>query len=153
MVAGESRLTRMPGPVGTDGYLPPELLDGGPATPTQDLYAVGVVGTQLLTGHGPLAPVPPGPLAPLLTALRDPDPSRRPADAAAARATLRSLHLPLGPPWSREHLVPDVRDRLTRAAPGGATTRLPLPAATGVLPAALLALALLLVVLALLVRS
>ena len=82
VVSGDSRLTRVPGPVGTDGFLPPELLHGGPATPAQDLYAAGVVGTQLLTGSGPAAPVPPGPLAPLLSALRHPDPARSPVPAA-----------------------------------------------------------------------
>lgn len=155
VVAGDSRLTRVPGPVGTDGFLPPELLEGGPATPSQDLYAAGVVGTQLLTGAGPSAPVPPGPLAPLLTALRHPDPSRRPADADAARAALRALHLPLGPPWSREHPVPDVRDRLDPPAAGASPARA--RALAGVrpllLPVLILLLATLLSVIALLVRG
>jgi eukaryotic-like serine/threonine-protein kinase len=144
VVAGDPRLTRLPGPVGTDGYLAPELAGGGPATPTQDLYAVGVVGTQLLTGAAPTAPVPPGPLAPLLTALRDPDPARRPADAAAALATLRALDLPPGPPWSRDRPIPDVRDRMTVHRPARAGD------APLLLPASLLLLALALLVTALL---
>lgn len=111
VAADDSRLTRVPGAVGTDGYLAPELLHGGPATPAQDLYAAGVVGTQLLTALGPGAPVPPGPLAPLLTSLQHPDPARRPADAAAALAFLRSLRLPAGPPWSDDRPVPCVVDR------------------------------------------
>ena len=156
VVAGDSRLTRVPGPVGTDGFLPPEVLHGGPATPAQDLYAAGVVGTQLLTGSGPTAPVPPGPLAPLLSALRHPDPTRRPADAEAARAALRSRQLPLGPPWSREHPVPDVRDRLDPpVSPRAARTRTPdLPGLRPLVPAlAILTMATVLSVLALLVRG
>ena len=156
VVAGDSRLTRVPGPVGTDGFLPPELLHGGPATPAQDLYAAGVVGTQLVTGSGPTAPVPPGPLAPLLSALRHPDPTRRPADAEAARAALRSRQLPLGPPWSREHPVPDVRDRLDPpVSPRAARTRTPdLPGLRPLVPAlAILTMATVLSVLALLVRG
>lgn len=144
-VAGDPRLTRLPGPVGTDGYLAPELVAGGPTTPAQDLFAVGVVGTQLLTGGAPGTPVPPGPLAPLLAALRDPDPTRRPADAAAALTTLRALVLPPGPPWSRDRPAPDVRDRMT--APLGD----PAPAGRLALPAALLLLALALLVTALIV--
>ena len=156
VVAGDSRLTRVPGPVGTDGFLPPEVLHGGPATPAQDLYAAGVVGTQLVTGSGPTAPVPPGPLAPLLSALRHPDPTRRPADAEAARAALRSRQLPLGPPWSREHPVPDVRDRLDPpVSPRAARTRTPdLPGLRPLVPAlAILTMATVLSVLALLVRG
>ncbi len=144
VVAGDPRLTRVPGPVGTDGYLAPELGAGGPPTPAQDLYAVGVVGTQLLTAAGPDAPVPPGPLAPLLAALRDPDPARRPADAAAALAGLRALDLPPGPPWSRDRPTPDVRDRMAASVstrPGAAPLAL---------PALLLLLALVLLVTALL---
>jgi len=152
VVAGDSRLTRVPGPVGTDGFVPPELAAGGPATPSQDLYAAGVVGTQLLTGAGPTAPVPPGPMAPLLTALRHPDPAARPPDATAARAALRDLHLPPGPPWSREHAVPDVRDRL--APPTRRASRFPGPVLGPVLlPVLVLTLATVLSVLALLVRG
>ncbi len=155
VVSGDSRLTRVPGPVGTDGFLPPELLHGGPATPAQDLYAAGVVGTQLLTGAGPTAPLPPGPLAPLLSALRHPDPARRPVDADAARAARRSLHLPLGPPWSREHPVPDVRDRLDPPMPcAGGPRRAVLADLRPLLPALLvLTLATALSVLALLARG
>ncbi|CAB4735599.1 unannotated protein [freshwater metagenome] len=146
VVVGDARLTRAPGPVGTDGYLAPELAAGGPPTPAQDLYAVGVVGTQLLTAAGPDAPLPPGPLAPLLAALRDPDPFRRPADAATALTALRSLHLPPGPPWSRDRPTPDVRDRMRATSP---TAPRPGPAALA-LPVALLLLALGLLVTALL---
>ncbi|MAO82149.1 serine/threonine-protein kinase [uncultured Nocardioides sp.] len=152
VVAGDSRLTRVPGPVGTDGFVPPELAGGGPATPSQDLYAAGVVGTLLLTGAGPTAPVPPGPLAPLLTALRHPDPAARPPDARTARTALRDLHLPPGPPWSREHPVPDVRDRLT--PPSRRASRFPGPVLGPVLlPVLVLMLATVLSVLALLVRG
>lgn len=143
VVAGDPRLTRVPGPVGTDGYLAPELGAGGPPTPAQDLYAVGVVGTQLLTAAGPDAALPPGPLAPLLASLRDADPSRRPADAAAALATLRALDLPPGPPWSRDRPTPDVRDRMVSAPPPRSG------AAHLLLPAGLLLLALALLVAAL----
>jgi hypothetical protein len=45
--------------VGTPAYLPPERVTGGPATPASDLYSLGVVGYQCLTGAVPFDGVPP----------------------------------------------------------------------------------------------
>jgi hypothetical protein len=39
--------------LGTPAYLPPERLDGGPATPRSDLYSLGVVLHEALTGTCP----------------------------------------------------------------------------------------------------
>ncbi len=99
------RLTRVPGVVGTDGYLAPEQAAGAPPDPRQDLYAAGVVAVQLLGGRLP-PPVPDGPLRPLLEALTSPDASLRPPTAAAALERLRRIDLPPDEPW------PDVPDRL-----------------------------------------
>jgi eukaryotic-like serine/threonine-protein kinase len=46
--------------VGTPAYLAPERVAGGPATPASDLYALGVVGYQCLTGEAPFGGMPPG---------------------------------------------------------------------------------------------
>ncbi|HEY7145825.1 MAG TPA: PASTA domain-containing protein, partial [Streptosporangiaceae bacterium] len=43
----------------TPAYLAPERVTGGPATPASDLYSLGVVGYQCLTGAVPFAGVPP----------------------------------------------------------------------------------------------
>jgi serine/threonine protein kinase len=96
------RLTRAPGAVGTDGYMAPEQAAGAPPDPRQDLYAAGVVATQLLTGRLG-APVPDGPLRPVLEALRATHPELRPT-AEQALASLRRLHLPPDGPWP---VVPD----------------------------------------------
>ena len=119
------RLTRVPGPVGTDGYMAPEQLRGAAPDPRQDLYAVGVVAAQMLTG---VPPDRPGPrhartdrrLTTLLEALTDPDPERRPPTAAAALARLRCLVGPGDPTGPGDPAPPDVRDRLGDVeVPGG----------------------------------
>jgi hypothetical protein len=45
--------------VGTPAYLAPERVAGGPATPASDLYSLGVVGYQCLTGAAPFGGMPP----------------------------------------------------------------------------------------------
>jgi serine/threonine-protein kinase len=44
--------------VGTPAYLAPERIMGGPATPASDLYSLGMVGYQCLTGAVPFAGMP-----------------------------------------------------------------------------------------------
>ncbi|MEU4390530.1 protein kinase [Kribbella sp. NPDC023855] len=56
---GEPRLTQHGAIVGTPGYVAPEALAGQPPSISQDLYAVGVTGWQLLTGEEPPAGGPP----------------------------------------------------------------------------------------------
>jgi serine/threonine protein kinase len=46
-------LTRTGSLVGTMGYLAPERVSGRPATVATDLYALGIVGYECLTGHPP----------------------------------------------------------------------------------------------------
>jgi hypothetical protein len=86
--------------VGTPAYLAPERVVGGPATPASDLYSLGVVGYQCLTGavpfegiphevaaahrHRTLPPLPPAVpagVAELILDLTARDPAARPASA------------------------------------------------------------------------
>ena len=101
VASGEPRLTRAFGGVGTGGYMPPEQVAGAPPDPRQDVYAAGVVATQLLTGRPPGGPAPDSPLGLLLASLTHPEPGRRPATAAAALDLLRALGVPAGHPGRR----------------------------------------------------
>ena len=86
--------------VGTPAYLAPERVMGGPATPASDLYSLGVVGYQCLTGTvpfegiphevtaahrhrtlPPLSPAVPAGVAELVLDLTARDPAARPASA------------------------------------------------------------------------
>jgi eukaryotic-like serine/threonine-protein kinase len=103
-------LTRTGALIGTTGYLAPERVSGRPATVASDLYALGVVGYECLTGKPPfqgeplqvalahrdqdLPGLPPGclsqpggtGLAALIADLTARDPAARPSSAAVAAA-------------------------------------------------------------------
>ncbi|MBB0229322.1 protein kinase [Streptomyces calidiresistens] len=111
----DTRLTRTGTLLGTPLYMAPEqALGGTPAGPRADLYALGVIGYELLTGRVPftapnatgllyrkmhedpepaasLRPDAPAELPRLLHRLLDRDPERRPADAHALFAELEPL--------------------------------------------------------------
>jgi len=116
--AGSASVTETNMVVGTPGYLAPERVNGSRATPATDLYALGVVGYECLTGAPPFAgnaiqvalahreqPLPPLPasvppeLAALVRDLTAKDPAARPGSAAevARRAGQLADRLDLGP--------------------------------------------------------
>ncbi len=108
----ELRLTRVPGPLGTDGYIAPEQLGGARTDPRQDLYAAGVVAVQLLTGLGPRHQkgAPMGLLQPIVAGLIEPDPALRIPSAGAALARLRELGGSV--PWNTGEGCPEVIDKM-----------------------------------------
>ena len=73
--ADATQLTATGEVIGTARYLPPEVLDGAPATSAGDLYAVGVLLQECAGGKLK------GKLKELAEQLSDPIPSRRPASA------------------------------------------------------------------------
>ena len=123
-VAGSAPVTRTGTVVGTPAYLAPERLSGASATAAADLYALGVVAYECLTGARPFAglaeevvaahrerqlpalpPAVPGQVAQLITELTAKDPAARPASAAAVAERAGRL-----------------RDALSGSAPGAAAT-------------------------------
>lgn len=112
----DRRFTTVPGAIGTDGYMAPEQARGAPPEPTQDLYAVGRVALELVTGQPPArqGQIPSHPLRPLIERLLVVDPEQRIASAEAALRLLRRLPVP-------EPAGPPVPDRLG-PLPGRRTT-------------------------------
>ena len=107
---GETQVTQPGMLIGTPAYLAPERMTGAPASPATDLYSLGVVAHQCLTGHVPFAgeplvvalahldqgipalppSVPPG-VAALVMELTRQDPAARPP--SAWDVALRAEHL------------------------------------------------------------
>ncbi|WP_448760553.1 Stk1 family PASTA domain-containing Ser/Thr kinase [Actinomyces oricola] len=104
--------------LGTVAYLSPELLTKGETTPRADVYAVGILFYELLTGEQPftgdspveiavhnvhndvpapsrLIPDLPPEIDDLVAAMTQRDPDKRPADADAALNLLREAQRPL----------------------------------------------------------
>jgi len=135
------RLTDTGTIAGTLRYLAPEQLRGEPAGPPADVYAVGVLLTEMVSGQPPYQVSSPVALAeaqrtppmmiegapPSLSAIMrptlDPDPARRPSSAGALAAELRG--------WLETNAAPgavdSARDEPTLPA-------IPLPAAPSVPP-------------------
>ncbi|MCD6638857.1 MAG: serine/threonine protein kinase [Nocardioides sp.] len=109
----DRRFTTVPGAIGTDGYMAPEQARGAAPDPAQDLYAVGRVALQLISGESPSrqGPIPSHPLRPLLERLLVPDPQQRLASADAALSLLRRLAIAPapGPPVPDRLGEPEVR--------------------------------------------
>lgn len=107
-----SKATKQGVAIGTPHYMSPEQAMARTVTPRSDLYSVGIIGYELITGRVPFdgqpvevlvkqvneAPAPPSAhtqvpesLERLILKLLAKDPNGRPASAAAVRAELRTI--------------------------------------------------------------
>lgn len=98
---------------GTPGFIAPEVIGGGPATPAADVYAIGALGWYALAGALPpipaeriplreLAPATPAALADAIEQALDPDP--------ASRGTARDLATAVYATTSPAPIVPVAGD-------------------------------------------
>jgi serine/threonine-protein kinase len=124
---GDLSSTATAGAIGTFAYMSPEQRLGRPATLASDLYGVGAVLAELLTGEAP-APAVRGRLTPAPSAsnpdlteahdaavasLLEEDPAARPADAFEARRALQALSWPerIRPRAARPSVRPRASER------------------------------------------
>ena len=152
-LADQVPLTQTGQVMGTAQYLAPEQATGQLATGASDIYALGVIGYECLTGHRPFSgesqiaialaqvndappPLPetlPRPVRALLMSMLAKDPKNRPADAlklSEAAEAIRNGDIP-----AAHAAVPGML--LYEAAPGAVTAPVDIPtAATGVIGAA-----------------
>jgi serine/threonine protein kinase len=79
--------------VGTPHYMAPESLDGAPPDPRMDVFSLGVLLYQMLTGKLPVGSyeTPPGKLGATITAALRQDPKERYPSIAALRADLEPV--------------------------------------------------------------
>lgn len=109
---GDPRMTRATEVIGTPGYMSPEAQYGADPTPQQDLYSVGVVLLEMLTGRRPPADGTPEipaaaasvPLGRFIAKLFDEE-TKRYQTARSALDALRATTLPRS--GNRPIVVPD----------------------------------------------
>jgi serine/threonine-protein kinase len=116
--ANSAALTEVGQIIGTATYISPEQAIGAEATPSSDVYSLGVIGYEMLAGRPPFtgdsagalamahvhqpppalpSTVPPAVQAAITEALSK-DPADRPSDAHEFATTLRRLQLTMMPP-------------------------------------------------------
>lgn len=132
----DPRLTRAGETIGTSGYLSPEQLRGEDPTEGTDIYALGLLGYEILTGEGPfpargkvdlnlahlrspprpvtaLRPEVDGTLADLLTRCLAKEPEKRPSARYIVETLRDESHPPVSQPPAQESLMDSlVRRRL-----------------------------------------
>ncbi|HEX2015815.1 MAG TPA: serine/threonine-protein kinase [Solirubrobacteraceae bacterium] len=132
--AGRTSLTTTGAIVGTVAYMAPEQLEGQPATPAVDVFALATVAFEALTGRRARGESNPVALAHALTTQPPPDVRDAWPDAPAGLAAALAQGLARDPqerPPGARALAQALRDGLERPSPA-----IPLPAPTAPRPPA-----------------
>jgi eukaryotic-like serine/threonine-protein kinase len=130
--SGASQMTEAGSIIGTAQYLSPEQARGAPVDRTSDLYSVGIVLYEMLTGTVPFTGDTPVEIAMKhLSAVPDPPSARRPEvppdlDKIVLRALAKA-------PLERYATAEEMEDDLARVAQGQSVSRMTDEAATMVL--------------------
>jgi serine/threonine-protein kinase len=150
--AGSAPVTRTGVLMGTPAYLAPERAAGASATPAADLYALGIVAYQCLTGklpfdgqplavalaqvEQPLPPLPqwlPAEVAHLVAELTAKDPKARPSSAGQVAERAEHLRAVLAARSASPHSLPVLSRAAARAGVTAAESALPrMPADDGI---------------------
>ena len=137
-VDGLATLTQVSTVIGTPAYVSPEQAAGGEAGPQSDLYAVGCVLTEMLTGSPPFAAETP--VAVLYRHIHDPAPvPSRSRPEVSSDLDLAVLHLLAKDPALRPPGAAAARAELLASAPAQPGDTRVLPTATRVMPVTALA--------------
>jgi serine/threonine protein kinase len=125
-VVADEHLTRDGGFVGTPGYTAPEATEGAPEDPRQDLYALGVVWHEMLSGEHPFAA--PTPMKVVVRQLNEvaPSLSNVPPDIAALVRSLLARN-PDERPANAQALLDRIAVVKTQLLQSGAPARTPEP--------------------------
>ena len=129
----EPRLTRTSEMMHTPGYSAPEVVGGADPHPVQDLFSVGMVMQEMLTGTRPEAADMLGPMSGGLAGVRArlaaADPLARYASAADARTALLAIEVPEqdGEPIEVFSHLPDLPEGWGAEGPGTAVALTPEP--------------------------
>ncbi|MGI9156850.1 MAG: serine/threonine-protein kinase [Marmoricola sp.] len=138
----EPRMTRASQVIGSPGYMSPEQLRGADPEPRQDLYAVGMVGLEMISGVRPPGALGTAtkragrepslqPLVDLLVSAISPDLGERPSSATNFRAQLAALELPASEPGDGpfvfDHFAAPVPLRPARVLPPPIPIPIPVP--------------------------
>jgi eukaryotic-like serine/threonine-protein kinase len=129
--AAGAALTQTGQVVGTMAYLSPERLMGRPATPADDLYAVGVLGYEALTGRRPFDSDTPGALARSIMDDRPPPVRALRPDADPVLADVVERATARNPAW-RFGTARDMMAALAGQRPGTRVLDVPVPPPTAV---------------------
>jgi len=119
---------------GTPAYLAPERAGGGPGTPAVDLYALGIVGYECLTGHPPYTGTPQELAMAHRDALLPPLPDTVPAEAARLIGELTAKNPDARPASAHDVSRRAVRLRIAMSGAADISARFASPRPEATLP-------------------